>query len=44
VGDHHHGGAEVLACLLEQLDHPLDVAAVELAGRLVGQQQRRVVG
>ena len=43
VGDHHDGGA-LRVDLLEQLHHAARHQRVEVAGRLVGQQQARLAG
>ena len=43
VGD-HHDGPPVGVQLGEQLQHGVGGGRVEVAGRLVGQQQRRIVG
>jgi len=44
VGDRHDGGAEARVGGLDQLDHVAGRPRVELAGRLVRQQQPRAVG
>ena len=44
VGDHDHGGAQVLVGRLDQVDDGRGGCLVELAGGLVGEQQPRPVG
>jgi hypothetical protein len=43
MGDHDDRGAGLVPQDPQQLQHPCDIGAVELAGGLVGQQQRRLV-
>lgn len=44
VGDGDDGGREVCADVAQELDDPITVGRVELAGGLVGDQQPGVVG
>ena len=44
VGDHHRGDVEIPVHLAEQLVDPLTGGGVEVPGRLVGEQQRRLQG
>ena len=44
VGDDHHGHLLAVAQPAHEIEHPCDRTRVEAAGRLVGEQEARVVG
>src|SRR5215469_7799784 len=44
VGDSDNGGREVCADVPQELDDPITIGRIELAGGLVGDQQPGVVG